>query len=197
MTPPSRVRRNTPTTRFAAAAIRRMISASTSPLSAAHEPRQGALAVPSSSPAAPVRRNSGASPSPDQSMGRTSGNPSESLPARSIRRDFGEHAAGREFPVRTAHHLARALDRAQQAAQRRAVGRPEPEGAGDLAGGQRLGIGTQKRDELAIGRQPGAGTRVAGATAGHRLLAATGWPGAASRRNCPESAPLSFRGASP
>ena len=73
-------------------------------------------------------------------------------------RDFGQRAAGREFPVRAAHHLAGALDRAQQAAQCGAVRRSEAEGAGDLAGGQGLRIGAQKLDEVAVGRQPGAGT---------------------------------------
>src|SRR3954451_15913672 len=90
-------------------------------------------------------------------------------------RDFGQCAAGREFPVRAAHHLPRALDRAQQTAQRGAVRRSKPEGATNLAGGQRLRIGAQKLDEFAIRRQPGAGMRVASVTAGHWSLALIDW----------------------
>ena len=163
MTPPSRVRRNTPTTRFAASsgrATRRMISASTSPLSRPHEPRQRALADRRvRRRPLPVRRNRGASPSPDQSTGRTSGNPSESLPARSICAISGSAPPAANFrsgPRTTSPERSIARSRPRNAGPS-AGPRPKARAISRAVSGLR--IGAQKLDEVAIGRQPGAGTQ--------------------------------------
>ena len=85
--PPSRVRRKTPTMRLAwvlpGVSRRRMISASISPESRRISRASARSPGPSSSPAVPTRRKLGASPSPDPSTGRASGKPSASLPKRS------------------------------------------------------------------------------------------------------------------
>ena len=161
MTPPSRVRRNTPTTRFAASsgrATRRMISASTSPLSARDQPRQGALAVRRAR-RRPTRSGETAAPRPRPTS--RPGGPAETRrnrcrPARygAISGSAPPAANFRSGPRTTSPERSIARSRPRNAGP--SAG-PRPKARADLAGGHRLRTGAQKLDEIAIGGQPGAG----------------------------------------